>query len=852
MAVYKRQDQLPLPPKGAEVHNTVCQYCTAGCGYKVYVWPVGKDGGPAANQNAFGVNFTAPQPPIAGQAYTETMHKVITRNGQQMNVAIVPAHDSAINVNGDHSSRGGANALTLFDESGATRDRLKYPLLRVGDSFQAIPWQEALDIIAGVIKGVYDQYGPDQLTAKAFDHGGGGGGFENNWGIGSLFFTGLKMQYVAIHNRPAYNSEVWGSRDRGVHELNYTAEDARLCDTLLIWGGNPYETASVFYTEHMLPNFQGNTETEKEDAFPGETKAPTRLIVIDPRRTSSLTIAESIDKERVLHLRPNLGTDYILANAIARAAYQNGWHDQKFIDARTDKATWKDYADKSLRLGTPYATMMADAERITGVKRADMEKAALWMAKPKGNARRRSLLIYEKGMIWNMKNYDQIASLAQLAVLTNNIGRPGTGVGRLGGHQEGYVRPGYPGHRPPPNVDEYIKGGEGKFYWVIGTNPFLSTLDNQAFRKRINARTKALTDAISLDGVMGEPGSRQGLVERVLEQVGSGEGLFMVVQDLYLTETAQAAHLVLPAAGWGEANITSINCNSRLLRLYEKFMDPPGDAKPDWQIMSLVAARLADLYKKEGKAEDAARFAGMVGWKKDEDPFLEGGKAFKDNAVSPADEATLEAENYKGVTYAMLKQLGQKGIQTPVRQEGGKVVGTKRRYTQRFATDDGKFKWYGTDPWNGYPEQVAKYLQGDMAKEYPFWMTTGRNQTIWQTGYHDRRIAEKMLTVPLPYIELHPQDAAKLGFTAGDVAEVFNEEGNGTFLVHVTDAVRPGMIFAIQYHPRGTSNSMISNYTDPKTTIPWYKGTRVNIRKTSGRLATMASVTSFLEGNEFR
>jgi arsenite oxidase large subunit len=852
MAVYKRYDQLPLPPKNAEVHNTVCQYCTVGCGYKVYVWPAGKDGGLAAGQNAFGRDFTAPQPPIAGQAYTESMHSVITRSGKQMNVAIVPAHDSAINRNGDHSSRGGSNALTLFNESRPTRDRLKYPMLRIGDTFQAIPWQEALNIIAGVIKGVYDRYGNDQLTAKAYDHGGGGGGFENNWAIGSLFFTGLKMQYVAIHNRPAYNSEVWGSRDRGVHELNYTAEDARLTDTLVLWGANPYETASVFYTEHMLPNFQGATEGEKDEAFPGETKVPPRLIVVDPRRTSSLTIAESIDKSRVLHLRPNLGTDYILANAIARAVHQQGWHDQAFIDARTEKDTWADYAEKSLRLSVPYATVMKEAEAITGVKRADMEQAALWMARPKGNARRRSLLIYEKGMIWNLKNYDQIAAVTQLAVLGGNIGKPGTGVGRQGGHQEGYVRPGYPGTRPPPNVDEYLKAGSGKFYWVIGNNPFLTTLDNQAYRKRINARTKVLTDALSLDGVSGEPGTTQGLVNRVLEQVGSGEGLFMVVQDLYMTETARAAHLVLPAAGWGEANLTSINCNSRLLRLYEQFMDPPGDAKPDWQIMSLVAGRLADLYRAEGNTEAVARFSGMTSWKKDEDPFLEGSKAFTNNAVSPADEATLEAENYKGVTYALLKQLGQKGIQTPVRQEGGKVVGTKRRYSQRFATDSGKFKWYGTDAWAGYPEQVDKYLHGDMAQQYPFWMTTGRNQTIWQTAYHDRRIAEKMLTVPLPYIELHPQDGAKLGLAAGDIAEVSNEEGNGTFLVHLTDAVRPGMIFALQYHPRGTSNSMISNYTDPKTTIPWYKGTRVSIRKTSGRLASLTAATSTLEGNEFR
>lgn len=855
MAVYQRTDRLPLPPKNAQMKNTVCQYCTVGCGYKVYTWPVGKDGGAKPNQNAFGVDFSAQQPPIVGQAYTEAMHSVITQNGQQYNIAIVPAKDSPINLNGDHSSRGGSNALTTYSESRPTRDRLKYPMLRIGDSWQAIPWQEALNIMAGVIKGVYDQYGKDELTAKAYDHGGGGGGFENNWAIGSLFFTGLGMQYVAIHNRPAYNSEVWGLRDRGMHELNYSAEDARLCDTLVLWGANSYETASVFYTEHMLPNFVGATADQKAEAFPGEATVPTRLIVIDPRRTSSLTIMESMDAKRVLHLRPNLGTDYILANAIARAVYERNWHDQAFIDARTDKTTWADYADKSLRLSVPYAQMMAEAEKITGVPRAQMEQVAEWTAKPKTNARRRTLLIFEKGMIWNLKNYDQIASLAQLSVLSNNVGRRGTGCGRQGGHQEGYVRPGYPGTRPPPNVDQYIENGGGKFYWVIGNNPFLSTPNNQVFRKQVSARSNALSDALSLYGDgSGEPGTTQGLVDRVLEQVGSGPGLFMVVQDLYMTETAQAANLVLPAAGWGEMNLTSINCNSRLLRLYEKFMDAPGDAKSDWQIMSLVAGRIADLYRAEGNTEAVARFAGMTDWKSDEDVFMEGSAAFKDNKVSPADEATLEAENYKGVTYRMLKDLGQKGIQTPVRQDPatGKVTGTKHRFSERFSSDDGKFKWYGTDAWAGYPEQVQKYLEGERLAAYPFWATTGRNQTIWQTAYHDRRIAEKMLTVPLPYLELHPQDATKLGLKGGDIAEVYNEEGNGTFLVNVSDSVKPGLIFMLQYHPRGTSNSMISGYTDPKTTIPWYKGTRVAVRKAAGSLPSVVATTSTREHNEFR
>lgn len=855
---YARRDQLPIPPKDAETHNTVCQYCTVGCGYKVYTWPVGRQGGLKAAENAFGVDLSA-QAPLAGQTYSETMHSIITKkDGRQYNVVIVPAKDSPINLRGDHSSRGATNAVATWSDNRATGERLKYPLLRIGDQFQTVTWDEALNVLGGVLKGIRDADGnDDNIAVKAFDHGGSGAGFENNWGVGSLFFKGFSVQHISIHNRPAYNSEVWGSRERGVHELNYDASDARLADTLVLWGSNAYETATVFYTEHMLPNLQGATLPEKQKALKSEPVEAGYLIVVDPRRTSSLTVAETVSKDRTLHLRPNLGTDYILANAIARVIWERKYYDMAYLQNRTDMAKFEEYKAKSLKADTSYMSFMADVVRITGVSQGDIEKAADWIAKPKvGGAKRRTLTIYEKGMIWNMKNYDQIAAVVQMNVLSQNIGRPGTGVGRQGGHQEGYVRPPSPtpgsvyAGGPPVNVDKYLTDGKGKLYWVIATNPYLSTPNNQLYRKRIRERTTELSNYL---GASGEPGTTDALVTKILEGLEKTNGLFLVVQDIYLTHTAQDAHLVLPASAWGEANQTSINCNSRLLRLYEKFMDAPGEAKQDWEICKLVGLKMAELYRREGNAAEATRFEFGKGWTKDEDVFLDGGNSFPDNKISESEEASLPAECYRGVTYAFLRQQGQKGIRTPVRQDpaSSKLVGTVRRYSTKFGTKDGKFSWYGTDDWEGYPAEVQKYLEGELAAQYPFWMTTGRAQAIWQTMYNDRFLPEKVEHMPLPYIELHPNDAQKLGIKGGDLAAVWNEEGNGTFLVYVTDAVKPGLIFALQYHAKGTSNSMVSGYTDPKTTIPWYKGTRVNVRRLAGALPDLMMSASLLQQNKF-
>lgn len=383
---------------------------------------------------------------------------------------------------------------------------------------------------------------------------------------------------------------------------------------------------------------------------------------------------------------------------------------------------------------------------------------------------------------------------------------------------------------------------------MIGTSPYLSTTNNQLYRKRIRERTKALSNYL---GQSGEPGTTQELVDKIVEGLYATEGLFMVVQDLYFIHTAQDAHLVLPASAWGEANQTSINCNSRLLRLYEKFMDPPGEAKQDWEICKLVGLKMAELYRAEGKEEEAKRFEFGKNWRTDEDVFLDGGNSYPNNAIPASEEATLPAECYKGVNYAFLCQVGQQGIRTPVRIENGKPVGTLRRYSVKFGTKDGKFSWYGTDDWEGYPAEVQKYLEGDLAGQYPFWMTTGRAQAIWQTMYNDRFLPEKTEHMSLPYIELHPTDAQKLGIKGGDLAEVWNQEGNGTFMVYVTDAVKPGLIFALQYHTKGTSNSMTTGYTDPKTTIPWYKGTRVNIRRLAGALPDLMTSASLLQQNKF-
>jgi arsenite oxidase large subunit len=747
------------------------------------------------------VDFGKQQAELSGKWISPAMHNVITeRDGRQYNVVVLPDPECVVN-NGDHSVRGGTHGDVLYSPDRPTADRLASPLIYRGNDRLPTTWDEAIEVGAKVIKACMDKWGPDAIAMKFADHGGGGGGFENNWAAGKFFHTGVRTQMSSIHNRPAYNSEVFASGDAGVAALNSAYLDAELADTIMIIGANSYETQSIYFIEHMLPNLSKDTLEKKEKMLPGEPHAPGKMIIVDPRRTATVAIAEAHGgKENVLHLQINNGTDIALLNALSRIIHENGWHDQKFIAERT--SNFDAFKAKNL------AQDVDEAVRLTGISRAQLMQAAEWIAKPKGaNARRRTIFLYEKGLIWGLKNYENIASAVDLALLTGNLGKPGTGCGRLGGHQEGYSRPGYPGKRPPVNVDEVaIRGGVSKVFWVMGCDPVGGTLNAQNLRIALDRRTAIVNQA--LDAAVGA--SMEDKVAAILGAVEKG-GLFLIVQNIYPIATARYAHLILPAAQWGEMNLTSIN-GERRLRLYEKFMDAPGVAEPDWKIVAMMAQKLEALYRAEGKTDMANRFSGFD-WKSDEEVFRAAAVGVKG-----------AQEDYGDTTYGMLRKLGTNGVQTPVKEiKNGMPVGTTRMYEG----DGKKFKFIPAQ-WPGFPPQVKKLMEDP---KYPFWVNNGRANHGWQTLYDDSRKPYVMGRSPLPHVEIHPDDAGKLGVSNGDLVELFNPYGNVTAMVVVNDANRPGHVFMLFEHPKGWLNSVTTDYVDPDTTIPYYKGTKAGIRK---------------------
>jgi len=804
----------PIPPTDAERFSTVCQFCIVGCGYRVYKWQEGSDGGHAPADNALGIDYREQQP-VDGTWIAPLMHRVVSdRDGKRYSVAIVPDEDCNVN-SGMASVRGAGLAASLYQADGPTRTRLTTPAIRAGNARDAASWDEAVDLGARIIKAVIDRWGPDAVGMKFFDHGGGGGGFENNWAVGRFFFQGVRTKTCSIHNRPAYNSEVHAAADAGLAPLTNAYVDAQLADTILVVGANPYETQTNYFLNHIVKNLSGESLSLKKSAFPDEEVASGKIIIIDPRRTMTVAAAEqAAGVENVLHLQIEPGADLWVMNAIARIILERRWHDVGFIRRHTETQTFEAYQRSTLMRDRSLDDLVDEAAKRGGIEPELLHKAADWIARPKAKrTRRRTLLHYEKGLIWGIKNYENIASIVDLALLTGSLGKPGTGCSRLGGHQEGYVRPAPLGGRPALNVDETVRRGEAKVFWIAGCNPVLTTLRSGALGETLKQRGGLVADALA--STKGQPVERR--VVAVVEAMKQG-GMFILGQDIYPTASTELAHLVLPAAGWGEMNLTSIN-GERRLRLYQRFMDPPGDALPDWKIIALFARRLHALYSAENNPEMARRFLDFD-WADDEAVFIDARYSFKGGPGDPM-------EGYAGVDYNLLRKLGVNGIQTPVRLVDGTPVGSERLFEdKRFGTPSGKARFIpAPPPWPGYAAKVMRQKE-----QHRFWINNGRSNHIWQTAYHHRYLEFYRERAPIPYLEMHPSDAAELQIKPGDLVEVANDMGKVSAFAYPADSVKIGHCFLLFGQPKGAAGDLISDHVDPDTTIPWYKGVWADVR----------------------
>jgi len=815
-----QNDRIALPPVGAQRTSMTCHFCIVGCGYHVYKWPEGTEGGRAPSRNALGLDYRKQLPPYA-TALTPAMTNVVTdADGSRHNIMIIPDKECVVN-GGLVSTRGGKMASYMYNANGLTRERLLHPRLYVGDQWIDTGWDRAMAIYAELLKRTLDRDGPDAIMFSAFDHGGAGGGFENTWATGKLMFTALQTPMVRIHNRPAYNSECHATREMGIGELNNSYEDAALADVIMAVGTNAYEAQTNYFLNYWIPNLQGATSNQKQQRFPGEMIPTTKIIFVDPRRTPTIAIAEQVaGTDNVLHLDIQPGTDVALFNGLLTHVVSQGWIDRDFIDKHTNGFNEAVEANH---------LSLEDASRITGIPVEKLRTAAEWAYKPKASGHSpRTMHAYEKGIIWGNDNYRIQSALVDLVLATHNVGRRGTGVVRMGGHQEGYARPPYCGNTKI-DIDQQLIHSKGRVMTWWACNNFQTSHNTQALREAVLRRSQIVKEA--MQKARGATDAQ--LVDAILEATDKG-GLFVASVNLYPTKLAEAAHLMLPAAHPGETHLTSMN-GERRMRLSQKFMDPPASAMSDALIAARIANTLKAMYQAEGNATMAARFDGFD-WKSEEDAFNDGFRQAGQPGKGAIDSQGGATGNL--VTYERLRAAGNNGVQLPVKSyTDGKLVGTEMLYMDsKFDTPDGKAQ-FKLAPWNGLPKTVEQ-----QKGKYRFWINNGRTNEVWQTAYHDQYNDSVRSRYPMAYIEMNPEDAKGLGIAPGDIVEVFNDFGSTYAMAYPAKEIKRNQTFMVFGYVNGIQGDVTTDWTD-RNVIPYYKGTWANVRRVSNMADYQRSVS---------
>jgi arsenite oxidase large subunit len=788
MKLFLGQDQLPVPPESAKRYTTACQFCNVGCGYIVYTWPVNDT--PASGSGVIGGD--TPSKPLGDWVSPS----FITRRdigGVDSYVAVVPDKDCVVNK-GDHSPRGGTNALTVYTDRDhpltKPSERLLKPQIRSskGGDLADASWDEALDLVADRLKKTLDEKGPSAIGHWGADHLSA----EKNFVETRLFFADPPLGLYdrkrgpdkgvavrAIHNRAKWNSEHPSIAEHfgSASTLLYSYSDFEAADTILLSGANTYETGTVLYNRlHAQDN---------------------KKVVIDPRRTVPAVNAEAGDG---VHLQLKPGTDVVLLNSLMNVILSEGAHDQDYIDRRTDTKTFQALK----RVVTKEKYRPENTEAVTGVPAAKVRQAAKLIGRPN-----KTSILFEKGVIWQgTQNEAVMSSYANLALLLGSVGQEARVFGRQGGHQDAYM---FDFDWPHPQADglkrrnlwHELQKGSIDFLLVTICNPL-----------RMSQQTKQL---------------RQ-FVEKVP---------FVVEVNIRPSDMTEVADVVLPAAQWGEYSFTRSNLERRL-RLNQQFCDAPGEARADYLIIADIARRFAE---KHGTI-DAKRWA----FKTHEDVY---------DALRKTAEG--EAVGVSHLSRERLAGLGTNGIQMPISQQGGELVGTKRAYADKFATPNGKAnfvpkdqKWTDADPLAFLPADIKPN------DEYPYFLTTVRYQAIWQSGYTYRWTTDLAQQVPFHEITLNQKDADKLGVKDGDWLELSNQYATCEGVANVSEVCPPGVMSAIfawqgpsdespTGEPRFYANNLVAggNLQQPSNAA-LFKNTRAAAKKldrdpvTAGTAPTMS------------
>lgn len=611
--------------------------------------------------------------------------------------------------------------------------------------FREASWDEALDLIASKLKEIKSKFGPDSIaglsSAKCTN--------EENYLMQKFMRAAIGTNNIDHCARLCHASTVAGLASAfGSGAMTNSISEIAQADVILLTGSNTTENHPIIALE-----------------IKKAVKDGAKLIIVDPRSIELCEVAH-------LHLQQRPGTDVAWMNGMMNVIISEGLWDEEFVKERCEN--FEEFR-KVIEKYTPDYV-----EKITGISQKDLKEAARVYAKAQ-----RATIIYSMGITQHTTGTDNVLSTANLAMLTGNVGKESTGVNPLRGQNNvqgacdlGALPNVFPGYKKV--TDESIRKTFEEA-WKAS----LPSKDGLTVVEMINAAGEGKLKALYIMGenpMVSDPDLKH--VEEGLKNLE-----LLVVQDIFLTETAQLADVVLPAVSFAERDGTFTNTERRVQRVRKAIEPISSEALPDWKIISLLSSK--------------------VGYKMD--------------YPSPSeimDEMAALTPIYGGINY---KRLNGPGLSWPCPDTSH--PGTKFLHKDNFTRGKGKF-------------HAVKFIEPAELpdEEFPLILTTGRMLYHWHTGSMSRRSKGLDEICPEGYVEISASDANRLGISADEMVKVTSRRGEIKIKANLNNRVPKGVVFIPFHFAESAANVLTNPALDPVAKIPEFKVCAVKISKVYNRI----------------
>ncbi|EOA05631.1 formate dehydrogenase subunit alpha [Herbaspirillum frisingense GSF30] len=626
------------------------------------------------------------------------------------------------------------------------KDRILNPMIRksINDPWREVSWEEALSYAASEFRRIQAKHGKDSI-----------GGITSSRCTNEETYLVQKLVRAAFGNnnvdtcaRVCHSPTGYGLKQTlGESAGTQTFESVMKSDVILIMGANPASGHPVFASQIKRRVRQG-----------------AKLIVIDPR-TTEMVKSPHVQADYHLKLRP--GTNTAIITALAHVILSEGLQDETYIQERCDLQSYKDWKEFVLREDNSPEAMAA----ITGVPAETLRGAARLYATG-GNA----AIYYGLGVTEHAQGSTTVMGIANLAMCTGNVGREGVGVNPLRGQNNvqgscdmGSFPHELPGYR---HISDSTVRSQFEQAWGVTLNPEPGLRIPNMFDAALDGSFKGLY-CEGEDIVQSDPNTQH--VAAALQAMEC-----IVVQDLFLNETAKYAHVFLPGSSFLEKDGTFTNAERRISRV-RKVM-PAKAGKSDWEVTVALAEALGYPMPYNHPSEIMDEIA----------------------ALTPS---------FHGVSYDKLEKLGS--IQWPCNEAAPE--GTPIMHVGSFIRGKGKFintQYFATD------EKVTQ--------RYPLILTTGRILSQYNVGAQTRR-TENSQWHSEDRLEIHPHDAEDRGIREGDWVGVESRAGQTVLRATVTENVQPGVVYTTFHFPESGANVITTDNSDWATNCPEYKVTAVQV-----------------------